>query len=27
VDALGREHLEAVMMPSKYTADMSNEDA
>ena len=27
VDALGPEHVEAVMMPSKYTADMSIEDA
>ena len=27
VDALGSEHVEAVLMPSKYTQDMSNEDA
>lgn len=27
VDALGAERVEAVMMPSRYTADMSNEDA
>ena len=27
VDALGAEHVEAVLMPSKYTQDMSNEDA
>jgi NAD+ synthase (glutamine-hydrolysing) len=27
VDALGPEQIEAVMMPSRYTADMSNEDA
>jgi NAD+ synthase (glutamine-hydrolysing) len=27
VDALGSENVEAVMMPSRYTADMSNEDA
>lgn len=27
VDALGAEHVHAVMMPSCYTADMSNEDA
>ncbi|MEJ2592341.1 MAG: NAD+ synthase [Candidatus Thiodiazotropha sp.] len=27
VDALGAEHVEVVMMPSRYTADMSNEDA
>ena len=27
VDALGRERVEAVMMPSRYTADMSLEDA
>jgi NAD+ synthase (glutamine-hydrolysing) len=26
-DALGAEKIEAVMMPSRYTADMSNEDA
>ncbi len=27
VDALGAEAVEAVLMPSRYTADMSNEDA
>lgn len=27
VDALGSEQVEVVMMPSRYTADMSNEDA
>ena len=27
VDALGRDQVEVVMMPSRYTADMSNEDA
>jgi NAD+ synthase (glutamine-hydrolysing) len=27
VDALGSDQVEAVMMPSRYTADMSNEDA
>ena len=27
VDALGAERVEVVMMPSRYTADMSNEDA
>lgn len=27
VDALGPERVEAVLMPSKYTADMSNDDA
>ncbi len=27
VDALGHEQVEAVLMPSRYTADMSNEDA
>ena len=27
VDALGAEHVEAVLMPSRHTADMSNEDA
>jgi len=27
VDALGADQVEAVMMPSRYTADMSNEDA
>ncbi|MBI5460998.1 MAG: NAD+ synthase [Gammaproteobacteria bacterium] len=27
VDAVGAEHVEAVMMPSRYTADMSVEDA
>jgi NAD+ synthase (glutamine-hydrolysing) len=27
VDALGPEQVEAVLMPSRYTADMSNEDA
>lgn len=27
VDALGAEHVHAVMMPSRYTASMSNEDA
>ncbi len=27
VDALGAERVEAVMMPSRYTANMSNEDA
>ena len=27
VDALGPEQVEVVMMPSRYTADMSNEDA
>ncbi len=27
VDALGAEHVEAVLMPSRYTQDMSNEDA
>ncbi len=27
VDALGAENVEVVMMPSRYTADMSNEDA
>lgn len=27
VDALGAESVEAVLMPSRYTADMSNEDA
>ena len=27
VDALGAEHVEAVTMPSRYTADMSTEDA
>ncbi len=27
VDALGSERVEAVLMPSRYTADMSNEDA
>lgn len=27
VDALGAEHVEAVLMPSRYTHDMSNEDA
>jgi len=27
VDALGPERVEAVLMPSRYTADMSNEDA
>jgi len=27
VDAIGAEHVEAVMMPSRYTADMSVEDA
>jgi NAD+ synthetase len=27
VDALGADHVEAVLMPSKYTQDMSNEDA
>ncbi|MBK1717735.1 NAD+ synthase [Thiocystis violacea] len=27
VDALGAERVEAVLMPSRYTADMSNEDA
>ena len=27
VDALGAEQVEAVLMPSRYTADMSNEDA
>ncbi len=26
-DALGHENVEAVLMPSRYTADMSNEDA
>ncbi len=27
VDALGSDHVEVVSMPSRYTADMSNEDA
>ncbi len=27
VDALGADHVEAVLMPSRYTADMSNQDA
>lgn len=27
VDALGAERVEAVLMPSRYTADMSNTDA
>ncbi len=27
VDALGAEHVEAVLMPSRYTADISNDDA
>ena len=27
VDALGKDHVEAVLMPSQYTQDMSNEDA
>jgi NAD+ synthase (glutamine-hydrolysing) len=27
VDALGPERVEAILMPSRYTADMSNEDA
>ena len=27
VDALGAENVEAISMPSRYTADMSNEDA
>jgi NAD+ synthase (glutamine-hydrolysing) len=27
VDALGAERVEAILMPSRYTADMSNEDA
>ena len=27
VDALGADHVEAVLMPSRYTADMSNVDA
>ncbi len=27
VDALGSQHVEAVLMPSQYTASMSNEDA
>ncbi len=27
VDALGKDQVEVVMMPSRYTADMSNEDA
>jgi len=27
VDALGHDRVEAVLMPSRYTADMSNEDA
>jgi NAD+ synthase (glutamine-hydrolysing) len=27
VDALGAEHVECVLMPSRYTQDMSNEDA
>ena len=27
VDALGPDHVEVVMMPSRYTADISNEDA
>ena len=27
VDALGADHVEVVLMPSKYTQDMSNEDA
>ena len=27
VDALGKENVEGVLMPSRYTADMSNEDA
>jgi NAD+ synthase (glutamine-hydrolysing) len=27
VDALGSDHVEAVLMPSRYTQDMSNEDA
>ena len=27
VDAIGAEQVEAVMMPSRYTADMSLEDA
>lgn len=27
VDALGAEHVEAVLMPSRYTQDISNEDA
>lgn len=27
VDALGEDNVEAVLMPSRYTADMSNEDA
>ena len=27
VDAIGKEKVEAVMMPSAYTADMSQEDA
>lgn len=27
VDALGNENVEGVLMPSRYTADMSNEDA
>ncbi|MHB1947939.1 MAG: NAD+ synthase [Gammaproteobacteria bacterium] len=26
-DALGKDHVEAILMPSRYTADMSNEDA
>ncbi|MEN8179938.1 MAG: NAD+ synthase [Pseudomonadota bacterium] len=27
VDALGKDHVEVVMMPSRYTSDMSNDDA
>ena len=27
VDALGKENVEGILMPSRYTADMSNEDA
>ena len=27
VDALGADHVEAMLMPSRYTAEMSNEDA
>src|SRR5207237_836379 len=27
VDALGKDRVEAIMMPSRYTADISNEDA
>lgn len=27
VDALGKENVEAILMPSRYTSDMSNEDA